>query len=251
MGSMRRTIWIGYDPRETAAFAVAKYSIGQFDKHVPIHGVVLDRLREMRLYNRPTLEKLDDNGRRQLIDLLSVRSDYNGAITSEHANARFLVPFLAGEGLALFMDSDVMVRRNPNVLFEMASRGDKAVYCVKHDYVPQETVKMDGQQQTSYWRKNWSSVMLWNCDHEANKRLTLEKFNEVPGRDLHRLFWLSDDEIGELPPEWNYLVGVSKLNGEKPAIVHFTLGVPDMPGYENQEYADDWRAMRPYAVGAL
>jgi len=110
---------------------------------------------------------------------------------------------------------------------------------------------MDGMVQTSYSRKNWSSVMLFNCSHPSNKNLTVDLVNTVPGRDLHRFCWLKDNEIGELPLEWNYLVGYSKLNGSKPALVHFTHGLPDLAGYEDQEYADEWRAMRPYAVGAL
>lgn len=245
-----QSIWIGYDSREAAAFAVAKYSIRRFDRYTPIRGVVLDQLQLAGLYTRPTREQFDSEGHRRLIDLVSIRDDYDGSISTEHANARFLVPFLAKTGWALFLDSDVMVKKNLTNLFSLA-RPDKAVMCVKHDYVPTEGVKMDGQSQVAYERKNWSSVVLWNCDHPANKRLTVEMVNGLPGRDLHRFCWLADDEIGELPPEWNYLVGISDLNGKSPAIVHFTKGLPDMQGYEYQEYADEWKAMRPYAVGAL
>jgi hypothetical protein len=111
---------------------------------------------------------------------------------------------------------------------------------------------MDGQKQTQYPRKNQSSVMLINCDHPANKALTIEAINTLPGRDLHRFAWLDDAEIGELPVECNYLVGVSKLpDGVLPKIVHFTRGLPDMAGYENQDYAEEWRTLMPYAVGAL
>ncbi len=117
----------------------------------------------------------------------------------------------------------------------------KAVYCVKHQYKPVLGIKMDGQIQTAYARKNWSSVMAINCDHSANKALNLELVNTVPGRDLHRFCWLEDDQIGELPLEWNYLVGVSQENVD-PNIIHFTLGVPDMSGYEDQPFADEWRA---------
>lgn len=87
--------------------------------------------------------------------------------------------------------------------------------------------KMDGQVQTVYQRKNWSSVMLFNCDHPSNRRLSLQDVNERPGRDLHRFFWLHDSEIGVLPAEWNWLVGVQ----EKPAapkLAHFTLGTPNL-----------------------
>jgi hypothetical protein len=141
-----------------------------------------------------------------------------------------------------------MLRRNVSHLFELAD--DRyAVMCVQHDHRPQATSKMDGQIQTSYARKNWSSVMLFNVEHPGNARLTVEMINRLPGRDLHRFCWLRDDEIGALPPEWNFLAG----NGQamaNPALVHFTNGLPDVPGCEAQPFADDWRALVPHAVGA-
>jgi hypothetical protein len=111
---------------------------------------------------------------------------------------------------------------------------------VKHDHQPQSGMKMDGQIQTSYARKNWSSVCAFNCDHPANKALTFNLVNSVPGRDLHRFCWLKDGEIGELPAEWNWLVGHSDPAVD-PALVHFTDGIPTMPGYEDCAFADEWR----------
>jgi lipopolysaccharide biosynthesis glycosyltransferase len=150
----------------------------------------------------------------------------------------------------VFADSDILVMENISNLFACA-RSDKALMCVKHDYDPSTEIKMNSQIQTRYSRKNWSSVMLFNCDHPSNRKLTVKMVNTLAGRDLHRFCWLSDDEIGDLPPKWNYLVGYSKLKDEKPALIHFTDGLPDMAGYEDQEYADHWRSFRPYAVGAL
>lgn len=243
------SIWIGYDPRETTAFAIAKYTIRYFDKYIPIRGVVLDDLRARGLYQRETRSRINGDGRFELIDVPSIAPDYDGRISTEHANARFFVPFLAKKGWALFVDCDVMFLDNVDKLFALADPS-KALMVVHHDYAPVETTKMDGQEQTAYARKNQSSVMLINCDHDAHERLTLDDLNTRPGRDLHRFYWLEDDDIGELPPEWNYLVGVSKLD-VKPKLVHFTRGLPDMAGWENQEHADEWRRLRPYAVGAL
>lgn len=245
MSSPYRSVWIGYDPREALAFSVAKYSIRRFNKHVPICGLVLDDLRRAGLYWRETTEHVNSDGRRQLRDVIS-----DAPMSTEFSNSRFLVPKLAKHGWALYLDCDVVVRRNLTNLFSQGM-ASKAVMCVKHDHEPEETCKMDGQIQTSYSRKNWSSVVLWNCEHPANERLTIEMINTLPGRDLHRFCWLNDDEIGELPLEWNYLVGVSKMEGSEPAIAHFTRGLPDVPGYEDQEYADEWRELRPFAVGAL
>ncbi len=246
-----RSIWIGYDPRESTAFAIAYHSIRKFDIYTKISGVVLSELRKQGLYWRETRQRINGDGRPELIDVPSIAPDYDGRISTEHANARFLTPFLAKTGWALFCDCDVMFMESPEELFRLADPS-KAIMVVHHDYTPAETVKMDGQSQTRYARKNQSSVMLINCDHKAHRKLTLEAINSLPGRDLHRFCWLEDQDIGELPPEWNYLVGVSKLpEGVKPKLVHFTRGLPDMAGYENQEYADEWNAMKPYAVRAL
>jgi hypothetical protein len=87
--------------------------------------------------------------------------------------------------------------------------------------------------------------------HPANKALTLDVLNKTPGRELHRLFWLDDSDIGELDPAWNYLVGYTDPS-LSPTIVHFTAGTPDLPGYEQQPFADDWRQMlNDWARGPL
>lgn len=238
MNSPPMSIWIGYDDAQAIAFAVARYSIRRFNRTVPIYGLVLSELRDRGLYYRETTSR---DG--QLWDAIS-----EAPMSTEFAISRFLVPTLTS-GWALFCDIDVIFRRNVSELFSLA-RPDKAVMVVKHDYAQSEGIKMGGKAQTVYPRKNWSSVMLFNCDHPANDKLTIEYVNSVPGRDLHRFAWLEDHDIGELPAEWNYLVGHSKLNGSQPAVVHFTEGLPNIPGYEKQEYAEEWHAMRPHAVGA-
>jgi lipopolysaccharide biosynthesis glycosyltransferase len=151
---------------------------------------------------------------------------------------------LAKSGWALFLDCDILCRGSLARLFELVHwNTTKAVYCVKHNHVPKgQVVKMDGQAQTLYARKNWSSVMLFNCDHPSNKALTLEYLNTTPGRDLHRFAWLEDDEIGELSPIWNYLVGYTEIEDD-PQLVHFTSGTPSMPGYEHCEYADEYKGV--------
>lgn len=224
------SIWIGYDPREAAAFAVARASIKRHATiPVPIHGLVLDDLRAKGLYTRP-------HERRgcQLWDVIS-----DAPCATEFSNSRFLVPHLAGSGWALFMDCDMLVRGNIRELFDLCDP-EKAVMVVKHNHQPPEGVKMDGQMQTRYARKNWSSVIAFQCDHPANKALTLEMVNVMPGRYLHRFCWLADDLIGELPVEWNWLAGHSDPS-INPKIVHHTEGSPCLPGYEDAPYADEWR----------
>jgi lipopolysaccharide biosynthesis glycosyltransferase len=232
--------WIGFDPREAAAFAVCKSSIRRRTfAPLPVRGVVLEHLRFRGLYYRPT-ERRDG----RLWDVIS-----DAPMSTEFAIARFLVPHLAGSGWALFLDSDMLVRANLAELFEQADPS-KAVYVVKHKHEPPPGEKMDGQAQVRYARKNWSSAMLFNCDHPANRKLTVELINTVPGRDLHRFCWLKDREIGKLHPEWNYLVGHTKLpRSRTPKIVHWTEGLPFMPGYENTEYASEfWAELQRWAA---
>jgi lipopolysaccharide biosynthesis glycosyltransferase len=160
-------------------------------------------------------------------------------MSTEFAISRFLVPHLAHDGWALFLDADMLALGDLAQLFDAADERF-AIMCVKHDYAPTATMKMDGQQQTLYARKNWSSLMLFNCDHPANAALTVEMINTLPGRDLHRFCWLDDSLIGALDPKWNWLVGHSSPEIE-PAIVHFTEGGPWFPGFENVPYANAWR----------
>ncbi len=98
---------------------------------------------------------------------------------------------------------------------------------------------MDGQAQLSYPRKNWSSVMLINCDHHAWERVGLGLVNNLKGIDLHRFVFLDDEEIGELPAEWNWLVNVQP-KPENPAIAHFTLGGPFIPGWKGAPHDEIW-----------
>jgi len=162
--------------------------------------------------------------------------------STEFTFTRFLIPELTDfKGWALFMDCDMILTTDIKELFDQAD--DKyAVMCVKHDYTPKEGVKMDGQKQTIYPRKNWSSVVLWNCGHEANRKLTQDLVNdpEINGAYLHRFSWLKDDEIGELDHTWNYLVGVYD-DIDKPNLIHYTEGGPWFENYRDCEFADLWK----------
>lgn len=251
-----RSIYIGFDAREFPAFAVAKESFRlNMNNGCSVRGVLLSDLQRQGLYTRPTTITQTLDGP-LMIDELSRRDDYDGAISTEFAISRFLVPELVRRstklgrmrGWALFVDCDVLVRRNIDDLFNYNSELQQyAVLCVKHDHRPASNRKMDGQLQTAYPRKNWSSVTLYNCDHPANEALTPELVNSVPGADLHRFCWLEDDLIGGLSPEWNFLVGETRADVD-PRIVHFTNGGPWMRGYEDVPYADEWRVCRDLLV---
>ncbi len=228
------SVWIGFDPREAAAFAVARHSIWKNCSHPrpPVFGLVLDRLRKAGLYWRPT-EMRPGSDRDVMWDVIS-----DAPMSTEFAVSRFLVPSLARSGWALFMDCDMLIRADLDPLFRSLDTS-KAVYCVKHNYRPPEGVKMDGMPQTAYSRKNWTSFCIFNADHPANSALNLDLVNSVPGRDLHALCWLEDDLIGELPPEWNFLIGHSDPSID-PKNVHFTEGGPWFEAYKNVPFAEEW-----------
>jgi lipopolysaccharide biosynthesis glycosyltransferase len=215
-------IFIGWDQREPEAYEVARFSL---ERHasvpVEVTPIKLDELRARGLYGRGE-------------DPLA---------STEFTYSRFLTPALAGfEGWALFCDCDFLWLGDVAELLQFADKR-KALYCVQHDYRPTETTKMDGKVQTVYPRKNWSSLMLFNCEHPAVRKLTPELVNSQTGAYLHRLQWLEDDEIGALPEEWNWLEGWSKRPASgTPKAVHFTRGGPWFKEWQNVDYADLWLA---------
>jgi len=226
-------VYIGWDPREELACHVAHRSLTEQSPQAEILPLELAPLRLRGLYYRPTSQTATG----ALWDAIS-----GAPMSTEHAISRFLVPQLCRyAGWALFVDGDVLFRRPIEDLW--ALRQDRyALMCVPHPpFTDEHATKKDGQPNPTYRRKNWSSVMLFNCSHPANRLLTTGIVNEVPGRHLHAFGWLMDADIGALPSEWNYLVGVNPSMAD-PAIVHYTLGTPAMPTYAQSPFADEWYA---------
>ena len=220
-------VYIGHDPREQAAYDTAVRSLAKVSPGVEPTPLMADRLASSGLLRRA----VDQRG--GMYDLPS-----NAPCATEFAVSRFLVPHLAQTGWALFTDCDVVFLQDVNRLLEIAD-SSKAVMVVQHARLEDEGTKMDGAVQLRYPRKNWSSVVLWNCDHRANRRLSLQDVNERPGRDLHAFYWLADSEIGALPAKWNWLVGVQRKPAT-PAIAHFTLGGPWFPNWTGAEHDNLW-----------
>jgi lipopolysaccharide biosynthesis glycosyltransferase len=217
-------VYIGWDRREPEAYEVARHSLlRRASIPVEVRPIKLDELRERGLYWR----------------------EHDPLAATEFTYSRFLTPYLAGyESWALFCDCDFLWLADVAELAAL-TRTKTAIYCVQHDYRPTETTKMDGAVQTVYPRKNWSSLMLFNCDHPAVKTLTPEVVNAATGAYLHRLQWVADDDIGSLPIEWNWLEGwnTTPSNG-MPKAIHFTRGGPWFEKWRNVEYADLWLAER-------
>ena len=159
--------------------------------------------------------------------------------SNEFSFSRFLVPYLCGyEGHAIFMDLDMLARVDLNELWELRS-STKSVQVVKHDYTPKTQVKYLGAIQHKYPRKNWSSVMLFNCGHDHCKRLSPKYVNEADGLTLHRFYWTHEEDIGELPVEWNHLVGEYPENPDA-KIAHWTIGGPWFNEFSDTEFAKEW-----------
>lgn len=231
---MPLNVFVGYDAREHAAFEVACASIRRRSSTpVLTHPLSIDHLTWLLA---PPTHKAD--GRIWC-------PDSNSHCATDFARSRFAVPFLQRRGWAVFLDADMLCRADIAELFALAD--DRfAVQVVKHFYVPGEAIKMDNQPQTFYHRKNWSSVILWNLNHPAHDRLTRERLNLWPGIRLHQFDWLADEEIGDLPPEWNVLVGVDGERRLREAkILHYTLGGPWLPecvgGPADLEWLDEAR----------
>jgi len=216
-------VFIGYDSRENIAYQVAKASLLKHTSiPLEITPIVQNDLRYRGIYQREP-------------DALS---------STEFSFTRFLTPYLAGyKGWALFCDCDFLFRGDIAAITDYMD-GAKAVMCVPHEYKPTEAVKMDGKAQHQYPRKNWSSFVLFNCEHPQVKMLTPEVVNTQTGMYLHRFQWLTDDLIGELPIAFNYLEGWhTKDDCPNPIAVHFTRGGPWFNEWKNVEYAAEWNTV--------
>lgn len=221
---MRPKIFIGWDSREELAYQICANSMA---RHSSVALEILP-LKQQELADRGLYRKPRDP-----------------LASTEFTYTRFLVPALADyKGWALFMDCDFLVTGDIAEVFALADER-YAVLCVKHDHRPKETVKMDGVAQTVYPRKNWSSFVLWNCGHPANRLMTPEVVNSETGAYLHRFTWLADDLIGTLPETWNWLEGwCRKPEQGAPKGIHYTRGGPWFQNYQDVDYADLWLAER-------
>jgi len=224
----RIQIFIGFDHRERAATNVLIDSLYN-NSRVPISitPLVTSQLRKQKLYWRDR----DENQ------------------STDFSFTRFLVPYIMNyQGWAVFMDCDILCRTD---ISELANFYDDqfSLLCVKHNHIPIEKVKFQGEKQTSYPKKNWSSFMIFNCS--KCKSLSLEYVNNASGLDLHRFHWLDGDHlIGSIDQNWNYLVGVNNdeknIDKEKIKMLHWTLGGP---WFKDQRcsggrFAAEWFAAR-------
>jgi hypothetical protein len=217
-------VFIGWDQREQEAYEVARFSL-QRRASIPVELIPIKQsvLRARGLYWR----------------------DRDPLEATEFTYTRFLTPALADyRGWALFCDCDFLWLADIADLAKYANT-PKAVYCVQHDHKPREQTKMDGAVQTVYPRKNWSSLMLFDCTHPSVQRLTPKLVNSESGAYLHQLQWVADEDIGALPTEWNWLEGWNERpRSGTPKAIHFTRGGPWFENWRSVDYAELWFAER-------
>ncbi|KAI4331226.1 hypothetical protein MLD38_029431 [Melastoma candidum] len=218
-------VFVGYDSHEDIAYQVCRYSLLKRSS-IPVEVIPIKQseLREKKLYWR-------------------VRENVE---STEFSFTRFLTPYLVNyEGWAVFVDCDVLYLGDVKELRDLAD--DKyALMCVHHDYTPKQNEKMDGKVQTVYPRKNWSSMVLYNCAHPKNRVLTPELVSSQTGAYLHRFQWLDDEDIGSVSFVWNFLVGHNEVVDSDPAThpkaIHYTLGGPWFDDWKDCHFGDLWTA---------
>ena len=220
-------VFIGYDSREAVATEVAAHSIRRKTRtNTSIYYLNHINLRKQNHFTRPWLI---DGKTGITIDIIDGRP-----FTTEYTYTRFLIPILMRmKGWALYVDGDTIFLSDVKKLFELVD--DKyAVMCVKHNQQSVPNIShLNGRLKNQYYRKNWSSLMLINCEHPSNKKLTKEYVNLTSGADLHAFSWLESFEIGDISQDYNYISGISKplsrdASGKVilPKSIHYTEGGP-------------------------
>ena len=209
------TVFIGYDTRETVAFHVCANSIIRHASQ-PVSIVPL------------------------ALNLLNDYSETHTDGSNSFTYSRFLVPYLMNyQGRAIYLDGDMVVLEDIAKLYTLAS-DNHAVQVVKHNYTTARSTKYLGAKNENYPRKNWSSVILWNCAHDSNRLLTPKYIEKNTGAHLHRFAWLQDTELGELPVEWNWLPDEFGVNSQA-KLLHYTLGTPCFDEFSKGPQAHLWQ----------
>jgi len=211
-------VFVGYDPREAIAY------------HTCVNSIIRNSSRPVAIV--PVA--------------LNLFKDYAETHTdgSNHfIYTRFLVPYLMEyQGWAIFIDGDMIVRGDIAELWDLKQYTRDAMV-VKHDYKTRMKEKYLGSPNEDYPRKNWSSVILWNCNAIRNRQLDPEFVQKSTGAFLHRFSWIDDNRLGELPPEWNWLPDEYGPNPDA-KLLHYTLGTPCFEEFKHTPMNEHWHAER-------
>ena len=160
-------------------------------------------------------------------------------LSNDFIYSRFLTPYLNNfHGWSIFADGDMICQSDIKELWDLRDE-TKALLVVKHDYVTKANRKYLGNINENYPRKNWSSLILWNCAHPKHRILTPDFIAQQTGQFLHRFSWLDDNDIGDLPKEWNWLA-IEYPQNKSAKIIHYTLGTPCFKDYRDTDMAEHW-----------
>lgn len=206
-------LFVGYDPRERIGF------------HVFVHSLLERATRPVSI--TPLAQ-------------MGLASGSNAFTLS-----RFLVPYLMGyTGHAIFLDGTDMMMFSDIAELDALYDDRKAVQVVMHPaYESQHERKYIGTEmecaQSNYERKNWGSAMLINASHPAWSGINPDTISAMKPLDLLQLNFIEDQDIGEIPPEWNVLIDEGQADAAA-KIVHWSSGIPSFKHYGNARRSRDW-----------
>jgi lipopolysaccharide biosynthesis glycosyltransferase len=167
--------------------------------------------------------------------------------SNDFVYSRFLTPYLnAFSGWAIFADGDMICQADIKELWDLRDES-RAVLVVKHDYKTKAQKKYLGNINMDYPKKNWSSLILWNCAHPKHKILTPDFISNQTGKFLHRFSWLEDEDIGDIPKDWNWLA-IEYPENKNAKLIHYTLGTPCFKEYWDCDMSDIWHANQKRVV---
>lgn len=159
--------------------------------------------------------------------------------------SRFLVPWLMGfRGHAIFADGCDMLMLEDVAKLDGLFDDRYPAQVVQHPtYRTRHRIKYLGTDMQcpnlDYPRKNWASLMLINCEHQAWAAATPELLEHSQRLPMLTMEGLEAHEIGALPDCWNRLVDEGQ-SVEGAAVLHWTAGLPVFENYRNAPGADLW-----------
>ncbi len=208
-------IFIGNDSRYPQATKVCRKSILNHNNTHKIVSLVKKDLKKIGVYGR------DDIANE----------------STEFSFTRFYVPLVNNwNDIAVFCDNDFLWKCDPKELLKYLD--NKPVAVVKHDLKEVKENKMDGVKNKMYPKKCWSSLMVFNC-RKLKNILTKDYLDNASAKELHQFEWIDEDQIAEIPIEYNHLVGYYKPHDNIKAI-HYTNGGPWFDEYKNGELSEEW-----------
>jgi lipopolysaccharide biosynthesis glycosyltransferase len=205
-------VFIGYDPRQAVSYNVCQHSI-------------------LIRTTRPVA----------IIPLVIETLPIKRVGLTPFTWTRFLVPYLSKyEGISIFLDADIILQHD---ISELVDRVNKLSI---NGSIPAVSVVKSMQ------KFEWASMMVFNCEHPDNRKLTPE-YIEKTNDKLHMISWT--ECVGEISAEWNHLVGYDKPwdgnNDKKVNLIHYTQGVPAWHETSDCEFSEEWRKELSYINSAI